>query len=128
LIAGTYSVLLQALSGFPNTTVAPTSRAAINALGDAMFATPPALQNLAHLPLYGLLGLAWYWAFASKLRSQRAAVLVALCVSVGLGVVNEATQLFVLSRHFSALDLLFNVAGASLGVALIPNAASWRSR
>lgn len=123
-----YSVLLQALSGFPNTTVAPTRRAAINALGDAMFATPPALQNFAHFPLYGLLGLAWYWAFASKLRSQRAAVLVALCVSVGLGVVNEATQLFSLSRHFSALDLLFNVAGASVGVTLIPNVASWRSR
>jgi len=128
LLAGAYSVFLQGLSGFPNTTVAPTSRAAINALGDAMFGTPPALQNLAHLPLYALLGLAWYRAFASKLQSRHAAALVALCVSVGLGVVNEATQLFVMSRHFSALDLLFNVAGALVGVTLIFNATSWRSR
>ncbi len=79
--------------------------------------TPPQLQNLAHIPIFGI--LAWLWCRALCAWSSRWGLPFALPLAITLlyGLLDEWHQLHVPGRYASASDLVLNTVGACLGVA-----------
>lgn len=73
------------------------------------------LSNLAHAPLFGLLGL-WLCLLIARRDGwpdlTRARVLALLAAVLALGVVDELHQHFTPNRDMSAADLLTDVTGA----------------
>jgi len=80
--------------------------------------TPPALQNLLHLPAYGI--LAWLWArFLTHTTLPRIPLLaLALALTLAYALFDEWHQSLVPGRYPSATDLLANTAGALIALGL----------
>jgi hypothetical protein len=76
--------------------------------------TPPALQNLLHVPLFGLLTWLWYHTLSAWNRFHVVALTVALILAVGYGVFDEWHQLHVPGRYASFTDIALNCAGVAL--------------
>ncbi len=73
------------------------------------------IQNLLHVPTYGLLAALVWWSLIPRLRSVPLQAGLA-CVVAGLyGVVDELHQAFVPGRSSSARDMLFNTVGVVAG-------------
>lgn len=74
------------------------------------------LSNLAHAPLFGLLGL-WLCLLLERRDGwpdlTRARALALLAVVLALGIVDELHQHFIPNRSMSATDLLTDVIGAA---------------
>ncbi len=75
------------------------------------------LRNFAHIPAYALLGASLCLALPRH-RGWRMAVL-ALVLTLGYGVLDEWHQSFVPGRDVSGPDLLRDVLGGSIGIALM---------
>ena len=80
---------------------------------------PPALQNLLHLPLYGLLAWLWYRSLREIGQAHVSAVATAILTSVVWGVLDEVHQFFVPGRYASLTDIGFNVAGVLIAAVVI---------
>ena len=80
--------------------------------------TPPALQNLLHLPAYGL--LAWLWARFLRWTplSGYTPLALALGLTLAFALFDEWHQGLVPGRHPSATDLLANSVGALVALGL----------
>ena len=81
--------------------------------------TPPAIQNLAHIPLFGLLAFLWHrtlsaWVINSRLLSGSAFLLAS-----GFGIFDEWHQLHVPGRYASFTDISLNVLGAAIAIWLL---------
>ena len=85
---------------------------------------PPSVQNTLHVPAYAALAWAWRWALGAWLRASIAQMICAFAIASAYGVFDEWHQSFVPGRYASLTDVLFNVAGAALGIWL----AAWASR
>jgi len=88
------------------------------ALSRALAWTPPALQNLVHLPIYGLLAWLWCRALARVPGPPALAPSAALLLTLGYAGLDEWHQAFVPGRFASASDLALDGTGAMLAVAL----------
>lgn len=90
------------------------------------FPQPPGLTTeiwsiLAHLGLYGLLGLLIYWALDLNTRLlNRERIFYAVAIATAYGVLDEFHQHFVPGRNFSVMDMMVNLVGAMLAVWYIP--------
>jgi hypothetical protein len=73
---------------------------------------PPDVQNLAHVPAYGLLALLWLRALADAPAALR--TWAALLLTLGWGLINEWQQLYVPGRFASWTDAAANGLGAVL--------------
>jgi len=75
--------------------------------------TPPALQNLLHIPLFGI--LAWLWCRTLGCWFTNRGVLLSLSFlfAAGYGVIDEI-QLQVPGRYASLTDIALNALGAVL--------------
>ena len=95
---------LSSLPGVPGLDTSPA--------GLIILATPPALQNLLHIPLFGL--LAWLWQWSLRAWSLRTTLVhgTALLLTVAFGVLDEFHQLQVPGRHASIGDMGLNALGA----------------
>ena len=82
----------------------------------AVAKTPPIVQNIMHVVLYGLLSVLWVWTLAvdqlNRTRPWASAVIIVIAFGAGL----EVCQLFVPGRFASILDVLSNSIGALVGV------------
>ncbi len=85
--------------------------------GDLIALLPSTLKNLLHIPAYGLLAVTLCLALPQR-RGWRTALLV-LVLTLGYGVLDEWHQSFVPGRDVSGADLLRDVLGGSLGIALM---------
>jgi hypothetical protein len=85
---------------------------------------PPAVQNLLHVPAYATLAWAWYWSLAAWLQNSIARTASAAFIAATYGVLDEWHQSFVPARYASFTDIVFNVIGVVLGIAL----TMWISR
>ncbi len=87
------------------------------------------LNNLVHVPAYGLLTLAWTWNLwaVAGLRPTWAAPLGAGAAFV-FGVAMELGQLSVPNRTASVSDALLNATGAVLALGALVLLAVWRAR
>ncbi len=80
--------------------------------------TPPFLQDLLHIPLYGGLAFLWQRALHPWTTRTSGAVALAAGLSAVHAVYDEYHQLSVPGRYFSGTDLLFDAAGIGAGLAL----------
>jgi|GEM_PF-1903764 len=76
---------------------------------------PPTLQNLLHIPVYGLLAFLWRWCLNAHMEARRATIL-AFLIAVVFGVFQEWVQSLVPGRFGSVTDVVFNTIGAGLGL------------
>ncbi len=75
----------------------------------------PTLQNLLHIPLFGLLQFLWLRGFTSRGTTGAAAIVASFCITLSYGALDELHQYFVPGRYASVLDLGLNLLGAVLG-------------
>lgn len=78
--------------------------------------TPPALQNVLHMPLFGL--LAWLWHSTLNIWGMRhgPALSAAFIMAAGFGAFDEWHQLHVPGRFSSFTDIALNCTGAMLAL------------
>ncbi len=76
--------------------------------------TPPAVQNLLHLPLFGLLAWLWHRTLRDWIHPSRWRLLTAFLLTAGYGILDEWHQLYVPGRYASLTDMSLNVLGAGL--------------
>ena len=76
---------------------------------------PSLLQNLIHIPAYGLLAFLWRWCLDAYVQA-RTAVVLALFLTIGFGIFQEWYQITVPGRYASISDIVFDAIGAVLGV------------
>ena len=82
----------------------------------------PGLQNILHIPLYGILAFLWIQFLHRIHQPLPRAMLFGLVITVLYGGLDEIHQTFVPGRYGGLLDILLNTAGALIG------AASYRFR
>jgi len=84
--------------------------------------TPPALQNLLHIPLFGILAWLWYRTLGCWFASRRVLLSLSFLFAAGYGVIDEYHQLQVPGRYASLTDIALNSLGALLVLWLL----NWR--
>lgn len=78
--------------------------------------TPPALQNLLHVPLFGLLTWLLHRTLDAWNMRHGLALTAALMLAAGYGVFDEWHQLHVPGRYASFTDIALNSAGVILAL------------
>jgi VanZ family protein len=78
----------------------------------------PQLQNLLHVPLFGLLQILWLRAMSKTGRTSWRAALACCGISLGYGLFDEFHQMFVPGRYASMTDMALNLSGV-LGATLL---------
>ncbi len=78
--------------------------------------TPPALQNLLHVPLFGLLAWLWYRTLGAWNMRHAPALTTAFMLVAGFGVFSEWHQLHVPGRYASFTDIALNCTGVILAL------------
>ena len=76
--------------------------------------TPPALQNLLHIPLFGILAWLWYRTLGCWFANRGVLLSLSFLFAVGYGVIDEIHQLQVPGRYASLTDIALNARGAFL--------------
>lgn len=82
----------------------------------------PIIQNLLHIPVFGLLAYLWLRAFCTSKRPFAICWMSALLFTIAFGVVDELHQAHVPGRYAGLLDIALNIIGAGLGIAVF----SWQ--
>ena len=80
---------------------------------------PPAIQNLAHMPLFGVLAWLWYRSLSGWMKNGRLLFGSAFLLATGFGILDEWHQLYVPGRYASVTDIALNTLGAAFAVWLI---------
>ena len=90
------------------------------------------IKKLAHLVVYGVLGVACLYALRRSGVALRQASYLAIVLATCYGISDELHQTFVTGRHASPFDVLIDFAGAGLFVLAArryyPRIAAWLSR
>ncbi|NNF67838.1 MAG: VanZ family protein [Gammaproteobacteria bacterium] len=81
--------------------------------------TPPAVNNMLHVPVYGVLAWLWFRSLAAYGKSHQAALWYAVVISGIYGVLNEVVQIAVPGRYASLTDILLNLAGVAICVIIL---------
>ena len=84
--------------------------------------TPPALQNLVHIPLFGVLAWLWYRTLGAWIKNSRLLFMLAFMLTTGFGILDEWHQLYVPGRYASITDTALNALGAAIAVWLLSRA------
>ncbi len=87
--------------------------------GNIQFLTDldPNLQNLLHIPLYGLLAYLWLRAFHALGLGLWQTIVLSLLITIGYGGFDEVHQSFVPGRYAGLLDICLNTTGALMASA-----------
>jgi len=113
-----YSAFLQLLALLPDSSARPTHNRFVDFAGAALFTVPAGWRDLAHLPVYGLTGILWFWALNSREPQTAYSLSLAAIVASALGILTEVSQIPLPTRVFTLRDLTSNVAAATAGVLL----------
>ncbi len=74
----------------------------------------PTIQNLLHIPVYGLLALLWIFTLRAYGSSGHRSILLAILLSAAYGGIMEFWQLWIPGRFASLMDFFLNVTGILL--------------
>ncbi len=86
-------------------------------LGEQMLQwATPALQNLLHLPMFGGLAAAWYWALRPIIGGRRSTLIGAFLITGAYAIFDEWHQLQVPGRFGSLTDIALNLIGISIAL------------
>ena len=75
---------------------------------------PPTIQNLFHVPVYGLLALLCIFTLKGHGFSTPRSIFLAILLSATYGVVMEIVQIFIPGRFASVTDFFLNLTGILL--------------
>jgi len=78
----------------------------------------PSLQNIFHIPEFGILAWLWMWVFYKNKSSFLRATLYVLIICLACGFLNELYQLIIPGRYASLSDSILNFVGILLGIAV----------
>jgi VanZ family protein len=84
--------------------------------GHMMAFVPSTIQNILHIPVYGLLALLWILTLRTRGFPENKSVRAAILLSSACGGLMEIYQTWVPGRFPSVMDFFFNVAGILLFV------------
>jgi len=76
----------------------------------------PGIQNLLHIPLFGILSYFWIRALTISKHLDWKKIFVALIALSAFGCLDEFHQTFVPGRYGSFLDIILNFIGIVLGI------------
>ena len=74
------------------------------------------IQNLLHIPLFGLLAFLWMRAFNKNNLLVKKALIYSLIITVLYAAFDELHQYFVPGRYATLGDFLFNTVGCAGGI------------
>jgi VanZ family protein len=86
-----------------------------NKLGGLIY-IKPTIQNILHIPLFGLLAFLWMKAFNDKQLELKKAITYTLIITIFYSAFDEFYQDFIPGRYASLGDFFFNIAGCLGGV------------
>ena len=75
----------------------------------------PQIQNLLHVPLYGMLAFLWLQFFCGQRKLTKKIIFYSLVITICYGGLDEVHQSFVRGRYGGLLDVYLNVFGALAG-------------
>ena len=78
--------------------------------------TPPAIQNLAHIPLFGMLAFLWHRSLNPFIKNSRLLLGTAFLLTTGFGIADELHQLQIPGRYASLTDMALDALGAFLTI------------
>ncbi|MHC4271740.1 MAG: VanZ family protein [Planctomycetota bacterium] len=86
-------------------------------MGQLRFLTElnPKIQNLLHIPLFGLLAYLWLNSLMAAGYPILNAIILSLTITILFGCVDEIYQTLIPGRYGSLTDLAFNFIGIILG-------------
>ena len=76
----------------------------------------PTLQNLLHIPVFGLLAFLWLKSFTKHSILTPTKVIITLIITILFGCLDEFHQTFVPGRYGSLIDILLNFVGIFMGI------------
>lgn len=76
----------------------------------------PTLQNLLHIPVFGLLAFLWLKSFTKHFILTFTKVIITLIITILFGCLEEFHQTFVSGRYGSLTDMLLNIVGIFMGI------------
>ena len=71
----------------------------------------PTVQNLLHVPLFGLLAFLWIITFKLWLHTEKLSIGMAVIISVNYGFLDEVYQYFIPGRYMSFTDIYLDILG-----------------
>lgn len=107
-MVASYMVVLLVLSGIPDH----------NIDGSLLSYVPSTLQNLLHIPAFGLLALLWADRFRSWKQPIGANLSWSAAIAASYGAVTELLQRWVPGRTASLLDVVLDVTGIAIALLL----------
>lgn len=99
-----YMAFLMILSSVPD----------VPGTGNPLEAVSPWVQNLLHMPAFGLLVLLLIITFHSRGLSEHRSIIFALTASTAYGAFTEIYQFWIPGRFPSVIDFIFDLAGILL--------------
>ena len=82
----------------------------------------PGLQNILHIPLYGILSILWLHFFRKKKLTAYSlklkAVVYTLIICIAYGIFDEFHQYLIPGRSANIADCFFNIVGCFMGIAV----------
>ena len=87
-------------------------------LGDLMSVVPPSLQNLAHVPAYGILALLWIITLKNLGMEHQGSLVLAPFLASTYGALTEICQIWAPGRFPSLSDGLLDIVGSLLVVSM----------
>ena len=109
LIPISYMGAILIMSSIPDTSKTP----------QLLAGTSPNVQNLLHIPVFGLLALLWVLVLRSQGHSEERVFLIAFITSTGYGALIELNQAWVPGRFPSYGDFILDLTGILLFIFLI---------
>jgi len=85
------------------------------------------LQDSLHIPIYTGLFMLWVIAFANRGLLSGAAVRLAVAITVGYGIFEEISQVFIPGRFGSVGDVLLDAIGCFLGLIVYKRFKTFKS-
>ena len=71
----------------------------------------PTVQNLLHIPLFGLLAFLWIITFKLWSHTEKLSIRMAVLISVNYSFLDEVYQYFVPGRYMSITDVFLDILG-----------------
>jgi VanZ family protein len=88
----------------------------------------PTVQNLLHIPLFGLLAYLWLNALTKNGCPAKKKLIITIIITVSYGLLDEFHQSFIPGRYASLSDMLLNIVGITTGIAVYLQRESVRSK
>ncbi len=76
----------------------------------------PTLQNLLHIPLYGMLAFLWNRSLQKNHYNSSKMALMAFFLTISYGCLDELHQSFIPGRYGGLLDIYLDAIGAFCGI------------